>query len=79
MECGNQRIPRPNRTQQIPQQYAMQMQGQQGMDLAFQATREGELQVAGVPAGKPTWLLPVVVGLLALVVGGVVTLAVMMH
>ena len=33
----------------------------------------------GVPAGKPGWLLPVVVGLLALVVGGAVTLVVMMH
>jgi serine/threonine-protein kinase len=69
----------PMGTQPMPQQYAMQMQGRQGMDLAFQATREAELQVAGVPAGKPTWLLPVVVGLLALVVGGAVTLAVMMH
>jgi serine/threonine protein kinase len=31
----------------------------------------------GVPKGKPGWLLPVVVGLLALVVGGAVTLVVM--
>jgi serine/threonine-protein kinase len=31
----------------------------------------------GVPSGKPGWLLPIVVGLLALVVGGAVTLAVM--
>jgi serine/threonine-protein kinase len=66
-------------TQAIPQQYAMQMQGRQGMDQAFQATREADMQVAGVPSGKPGWLLPVVVGLLALVVGGAVTLAVMMH
>jgi tRNA A-37 threonylcarbamoyl transferase component Bud32 len=71
---GTQPIP-----QQYPPQYAMQMQGQQGMDMAFQATREAGLQAAGVPSGKPTWLLPVVVGLLALVVGGAVTLAVMMH
>jgi serine/threonine-protein kinase len=69
----------PMGTQPIPQQYAMQMQGQQGMDQAFQATREADLQIAGVPGGKPAWLLPVVVGLLALVVGGAVTLAVMMH
>jgi len=69
----------PMGTQPIPQQYAMQMQGQQGMDMAFQATREAGLQVAGLPAGKPGWLLPVVVGLLALVVGGAVTLAVMMR
>ncbi|HEX8789342.1 MAG TPA: serine/threonine-protein kinase [Polyangiaceae bacterium] len=66
-------------TQPIPQQQQMQYQGRQGMDQAFQATREAELQVAGVPSGKPGWLLPVVVGLLALVVGGAVTLAVMMH
>ncbi len=32
----------------------------------------------GVPAGKPGWLLPLVVGVLALVVGGAVTLFVMM-
>jgi eukaryotic-like serine/threonine-protein kinase len=31
----------------------------------------------GVPTGKPGWLLPVLVGLLALVVGGAVTLVVM--
>lgn len=69
----------PIHTQPIPQQQAMQMQARQGMDQAFQATREADLQVAGVPSGKPGWLLPVVVGLLALVVGGAVTLAVMMH
>jgi serine/threonine-protein kinase len=34
---------------------------------------------AGMPAGKPGWLLPLVVGLLALLVGGAVTLVVMMH
>ena len=56
------------------------MQPRQGMDMAFQATREADMQyAAGVPSGKPGWLLPVVVGLLALVVGGAVTLAVMMH
>ncbi len=38
-----------------------------------------DLQAAGVPSRKPGWLLPVVVGLLALVVGGAVTLVVMMH
>jgi serine/threonine protein kinase len=36
-----------------------------------------ELVPRGVPAGKPVWLLPVVVGLLALVLGGAVTLVVM--
>jgi serine/threonine-protein kinase len=38
-----------------------------------------DFAAAGIPAGKPGWLLPVVVGLLALVVGGAVTLVVMMH
>jgi serine/threonine protein kinase len=33
----------------------------------------------GLPRRKPEWLLPVVVGLLALVVGGAVTLVVMTH
>jgi serine/threonine protein kinase len=51
----------------------------QGMDRAFDAAREAELMPAGVPMGKPGWLLPLVVGLLALVVGGAVTLVVMMH
>jgi serine/threonine protein kinase len=69
----------PITTQPIPQQHQMQVQGQQAMNQAFQATREADLQVAGIPSGKPGWLLPVVVGLLALVVGGAVTLAVMMH
>ncbi len=70
---------RPLITQPIPAQQQMQYQARQGMDQAFQATREADLQVAGIPSGKPGWLLPVVVGLLALVVGGAVTLAVMMH
>jgi hypothetical protein len=50
------------------------------MDQAFQAVREVEMGgAAGVPSGKPGWLLPVVVGLVALVVGGAITLVVMMH
>jgi serine/threonine-protein kinase len=49
-----------------------------GIDQAFAATREADLQAAGVPGGKPPWVLPVVVGLLALVVGGTVTLLIMM-
>jgi serine/threonine protein kinase len=38
---------------------------------------DSDLEPQGVPSGRPGWLLPVVVGLLALVVGGAVTLAVM--
>jgi serine/threonine-protein kinase len=42
-----------------------------GMDAAFQAAREAEVGVAaGVPTGRPAWLMPVAVGLAALVVGG---------
>jgi serine/threonine protein kinase len=41
------------------------------------ATLDGDLAPHGVPTGKPAWLLPVIVGVLALVVGGAVTLVVM--
>jgi serine/threonine-protein kinase len=40
---------------------------------------EGDYLAAGLPAPKPGWLLPVIVGVLALVLGGAVTLVVMMH
>jgi serine/threonine protein kinase len=48
----------------------------QGMEYG---ASQDDLAAAGVPSGKPGWLLPVVVGVLALVVGGAVTLVVMMH
>ncbi len=32
----------------------------------------------GVPSGKPGWLLPLIVGVVALLLGGAVTLVVMM-
>ena len=65
---------------QQPAAYGGYAQGRQGMDQAFQAVREVDMDgAAGVPAGKPGWLLPVVVGLVALVVGGAITLVVMMH
>jgi|HubBroStandDraft_1064217.scaffolds.fasta_scaffold28304_2 tRNA A-37 threonylcarbamoyl transferase component Bud32 len=51
----------------------------QGMDAAFGAIREADLSTYGVPSAKPGWLLPVVVGFLALVVGGAITLVVMMR
>ena len=50
-----------------------------GMDQAFGAVREAELLPMGVPAAKPSWLLPLIVGVVALLVGGAVTLAVMAH
>jgi len=50
----------------------------QGMGQAFAAVREAELAPQGVPAGKPGWLLPLIVGVVALVLGGAVTLVVMM-
>jgi hypothetical protein len=49
-----------------------------GMDQAFAAARDADLAAHGVPTGQPQWLLPVIVGVLALVVGGAVTLVVMM-
>ena len=52
----------------------------QGMDRGFQdGGSDGGFEAAGLPSAKPGWLLPVVVGLLALVLGGAVTLVVMMH
>jgi serine/threonine protein kinase len=50
-----------------------------GMDEAFQAVRDDDALPAGVPLGKRGWLLPVIVGVMALVVGGTVTLVLMMH
>lgn len=49
------------------------------MDAAFGAAREADFQPQGVPPGMPGWLLPVIVGVLALVVGGAVTLVVLGH
>jgi serine/threonine-protein kinase len=53
----------------------------QAMDQAFATAREDEYArgVPGVPSGKPAWVLPLAVGVLALVVGGAVTLAVMLR
>ena len=53
------------------------------MDQAFQATREAGIDevaqgVPGAGGGRPGWLLPLVIGVAALVVGGGVTLLVMM-
>jgi serine/threonine protein kinase len=50
----------------------------QGMAQAFAAVREAELAPQGVPTGKPGWLLPLIVGVVALLLGGAVTLVVMM-
>jgi serine/threonine-protein kinase len=54
-------------------------QARQGMDAAFGAIREADVAAYGIPGAKPSWLLPVVVGFLALVVGGAITLVVMMR
>jgi serine/threonine-protein kinase len=48
------------------------------MAAAFGAIREADMGTPGLPSGKPPWLVPVIVGVLALLVGGVVTLSVMM-
>jgi serine/threonine-protein kinase len=53
------------------------MSGNRAMDAAFGAVREADIAPAGLPGKKPGWVLPVVVGLLALVVGGAVTLVMM--
>jgi serine/threonine-protein kinase len=49
------------------------MSGSGGMDAAFGAVREADMAPAGLPGKKPAWFLPVLVGLIALVVGGAVT------
>ena len=41
------------------------------------SARESDLMPEGVPGGKPGWLLPLIVGVLALLVGGAVTLFVL--
>jgi serine/threonine protein kinase len=41
------------------------------------STLDGDLAAHGLPGPKPAWLLPVIVGVVALVLGGAVTLAVM--
>jgi eukaryotic-like serine/threonine-protein kinase len=61
-----------------PWQGGPAMQPEQGMAQAFAAVREADLAPQGVPTGKPGWLLPLIVGVLALLVGGAVTLVVMM-
>ena len=56
----------------VPDTLRMQQPG----GLSTTVTDE-DLAPQGLPSGKPGWLLPIVVGLLALVVGGAVTLAVL--
>jgi hypothetical protein len=52
----------------------------QAMDQGFGAAPDMEMgPVPGLPSAKPQWLLPLIVGVLALVLGGAVTLVVMMH
>jgi len=47
----------------------------QGMQDAFAAAREADLGAAGVPAGRPPWVMAVVVGIAALLIGGGLALA----
>jgi serine/threonine protein kinase len=54
------------------------LSGNRAMDAAFGAVREADLTPMGIPGQKPGWVLPVVVGLVALLVGGAVTLVAMM-
>ena len=77
--------PRPgqDRTMQSPHGYGQQsqqsQQGHQGhqaghqMDQAFQNVRDaqyGDDGPAGIPMGRPPWIIPVIVGVVALFVGG---------
>ena len=48
----------------------------QGMQQAFAATREAEFMgAAGIPVARPPWILALIVGLAALVLGGGLALA----
>jgi serine/threonine-protein kinase len=70
-------------------QYTPAQTARATMDDAFAAVREDAVRdavrdqwaqaAAGLPGAKPGWLLPLAVGVLALVVGGAVTLVVMMR
>ncbi len=40
------------------------------MDQAFTTARDGDLVAVGLPLGRPPWVVPVLVGLAALLVGG---------
>jgi serine/threonine-protein kinase len=51
----------------------------QAMDQGYGAAALELGPVAGLPGAKPQWLLPLIVGVLALVLGGAVTLVVMMR
>ena len=61
---------------QSPHGYGQQ--GQQGqhaghqMDQAFQNVRDAQYDdaPAGIPTGRPPWIIPVIVGVVALFVGG---------
>jgi serine/threonine-protein kinase len=41
-----------------------------GMQQAFEVARQAELGAAGVPPARPPWVLAVIVGVAALVLGG---------
>jgi hypothetical protein len=60
---------------------APQSSSARDMDQAFSAVRSAEYgvddgDIAGVPKGRPPWLLPVIVGVVALVVGGGIALVI---
>jgi serine/threonine-protein kinase len=40
------------------------------MDQAFEVSKQADLAPLGVPTGRPAWVLPLVVGVAALLVGG---------
>ncbi len=69
--------PPQDRTMQNPGGYPQQHGGAQhagqNMDQAFQAVRSAQYMddmPAGIPQGRPPWIIPVIVGVVALFVGG---------
>jgi serine/threonine-protein kinase len=55
------------------------LDGPESQPASSESVPRSDSLPAGVPSTKPGWLLPVIVGVLALVVGGAVTLVVMGH
>jgi serine/threonine protein kinase len=63
----------PGGTAPLPPMQLPPQQAAQGMDQAFAAVRQAEYaddMPAGIPQGRPQWFIPVIVGVVALFVGG---------
>jgi tRNA A-37 threonylcarbamoyl transferase component Bud32/RNA polymerase subunit RPABC4/transcription elongation factor Spt4 len=62
----------------MPQHASHGMQGGRGMDAAFSQAREADYEMAPIVPPRPAWLIPVIVGVAALLVGGGIALVVVL-